>query len=342
MPPSINVSTSPTAITRKPPTTAAKGSTVLKRGATPTQKTNVSYKRREATALQRQQQQGNAKGEDSNVETSTGTTTSTELSTNTTPNNGDNLMTGMGAGGMYGSAGGYGMMSPYSSYGMMGMGMGGYGMGMGGYGMGMMGGPFSGLNNFLFGVQNVIFSLGQAVQILGMNTHALQQLFQTAKSMIDHTLSTLNQVRLLDETPSSRTLTKHQTEEEKKRRRRLKALRWSLVLSVSYAAYRIVRYLVRRSSRQRRNGRYLSSSPSSSYLQRGAYAPNSNSYHDDYYSRRLSGMGDVGMHHEPSMYDEYGDRMSGYTSSMGRQRYNNTGGGRWGTQSSYGNYGNYY
>ena len=140
----------------------------------------------------------------------------------------------------------------------MGMGMGGYGMmGQGGYGMygglgmgygGMMG-PLSGLNQFLFGIQATIFSLGQAVQVLGMNTHAIHQLFDTASSMVDHALATWHEMRALEATARE-----DESEEHKKRRRRLKALRWALVVASTYAAYRLLRtiFSARRQSRRRR------------------------------------------------------------------------------------------
>ena len=148
--------------------------------------------------------------------------------------------TGMGMGGM-----GMGGM------GMGGMGMGGMGMGMGGMmgGMGMgnvgMGGPISSLNNFLFGFQSVVFSLGQAMNIVGMNTQALKQLYSQIMSMMDSALSTLEEIRVMEQT-MSRMKEEHISEDDKKRRRRLKALRWSLVMGASYMGYRIVSRWLRR------------------------------------------------------------------------------------------------
>eukprot|EP00568_Trieres_chinensis_P008882 CAMPEP_0183309702 /NCGR_PEP_ID=MMETSP0160_2-20130417/25496_1 /TAXON_ID=2839 ORGANISM="Odontella Sinensis, Strain Grunow 1884" /NCGR_SAMPLE_ID=MMETSP0160_2 /ASSEMBLY_ACC=CAM_ASM_000250 /LENGTH=345 /DNA_ID=CAMNT_0025473767 /DNA_START=60 /DNA_END=1097 /DNA_ORIENTATION=+ len=183
-------------------------------------------------------------------------------------------------GGMHG--GGYGMMmSPY-----------GYGMGMG-MGHGMMGGPFSGLNNFLFGFQSAVFSLGQAMQILGMNTQALHQLFNTAMSMFDNALTMLNEMRALDLNSIS---DGNFSEEEKKRRRRLKALRWSLMLGVSYAGYKLVhRWLSRRRQLQQRlmpfstddHGRYLENRYSYPIHQELTH---SNGYSTDSYGGLQGGM----------------------------------------------------
>ena len=82
-------------------------------------------------------------------------------------------------------------------------------------------------------------------KILGMNTHALQQLFHTAMSFFDNAISTLNEIRALNIASASDE--EEMSEEEIKRRRRLKALRWSLVMGVSYAGYKLMRrWLLRR------------------------------------------------------------------------------------------------
>ena len=133
----------------------------------------------------------------------------------------------------------------YSSYGMGGFGYSPYmgGMGMGGMGgMPIMGGALSSINQLLFSFQSVIFSLGQAVQILGMNTQALHQLYDQAISMMDQILSVVNELKTLER--KDETIL---TQEEQKRRRRLKALRWGIVLSISYAGYSMVyKWLKRR------------------------------------------------------------------------------------------------
>ena len=126
--------------------------------------------------------------------------------------------------------GGYG--SPYGSYGGM------YSP------MGMASpGPLSNLNQFLFGVQSVIFSLGQAVQIIGMNTQALKQLFDSVSSMVDHAISSWNEMRRLEAAAHM-----EESEEAKKERRRLRTIRLCIVSAASYLTYRIVRRLLRRGS----------------------------------------------------------------------------------------------
>jgi len=155
-----------------------------------------------------------------------------------------NTVTGFGGNGMYGGAGGYGMMMGGSPY-----------MSSFGYGGGMMPGvmpgqPFSGLNQFLFGIQSVIFSLGQAVQIMGMNTQAVHQLLDTATTMFDHALGTWKEMRALEANVNKAV---EESEEEKKKRRRLKALRWAMTLGVAYAAYKIIRRLLFHKRQQQRN-----------------------------------------------------------------------------------------
>ena len=125
-----------------------------------------------------------------------------------------------------GNAGMMGMYSYGSPYGMMGSPM-------------MTGGPFSGLYQALFGFQNVIFSIGQVVQILGMNQQAMHQVFDSISSMLDHAVASYNELRALEAIDMER-----ETEEQKKKRRRLKAIRWALVAGTSCLVYKILRRLV--------------------------------------------------------------------------------------------------
>mmetsp|Transcript_25500 Transcript_25500/g.37818 ORF Transcript_25500/g.37818 Transcript_25500/m.37818 type:complete len:271 (+) Transcript_25500:1-813(+) len=132
--------------------------------------------------------------------------------------------------------------------GMGGMGMGGMGMGMGGYGQGLMGmgmggagsgsGAISSLNQFLFSFQSIIFSLGQAMQIVTMNTNQLHLLYDQIMAMIDHALQYIHQLQHLDQLQSQQTTPL--TEEQIKQKRRLKAIRWSLMLGISYGGFKIV------------------------------------------------------------------------------------------------------
>ena len=141
------------------------------------------------------------------------------------------------SGGMYGNYGGYNSM---------------YGGGMYGGGMlspyGMMSpGPLSGINQFLFSVQSVIFSLGQAVQIIGMNTQGLKQLIESAAAMFDHAVQTWHEMQSLEQQARH-----HETDEDRKRRARLRAMRMVFVAGISYLGYRLVRRILfpqRRSQR---------------------------------------------------------------------------------------------
>jgi hypothetical protein len=171
------------------------------------------------------------------------------------------------------SYGGGGMGGMYGGGGMGGMYGGGMGMGMLGspYGMSpMMGGPLSGLNQFLFGIQNVISSLGQAVQIVGMNTHAVNQLLEAATAMFDHAVATWSEMRAIEAAASE-----FESEEDKKRRRRLRALRWAMVTAATYAGYKCIKWLF--SSSRRRHHRPMLEGQSSTAM--GGYpAPYSGSY----------------------------------------------------------------
>lgn len=159
---------------------------------------------------------------------------------------------------------GYNMTNPYwsnmSPYGysaaplggMMGMGGNygygyGFGAGGGGGGGGILG-PLSSINQFLFSFQSVIFSVGQAIQIVGMNTQQLHHLYEQIMGMFDHTLAIIHEVRTLEE-QESKTLSPDQI----KKRRRLKAIRWSIMFGITYAGYNvIVKWFQRRRDYQRR------------------------------------------------------------------------------------------
>ena len=219
------------------------------------------------------------------------------------------LLGGVGAG--YGM-GGMGMMgSPYGGIGMMGS---PYGMGMMG-GMGM-GGPFlSSLNQFLFGIQTAIYSLSSAVQVIGMNTHALQQLVEAASGMVDHALRTYHELRTIE-----LNVQENESDEQKMRRRRLKALRWALLVGTTYAAYRLIRGLM--VARKQRRRRLEASYPSSYY--------NANGQHSGYDYGGASAGGYNPYPHHLSSGNAYG--MSSYSSNPGSMGGMNSGGG-------YGGYG---
>lgn len=80
-----------------------------------------------------------------------------------------------------------------------------------------------------------------------MNTQAIHQLLDTAYNMLDHALKTYSEMRTLEK------LQEHEaeTEEDKKRRRRLRALRWALVVLISYTGYRVVRLAFSKKNRKR-------------------------------------------------------------------------------------------
>jgi len=124
------------------------------------------------------------------------------------------------------------MMSLYGGAGMMPYGMSPYYGGI----SPMMMGPFSNLNQFLYGIQTVVFSLSQAVQLLGMNQQVLQQSFESLTSMIEHAVATFHELRALEALQNER-----ETEQQKKRRQRLKTIRWALMVGGSYVVYKLIR-----------------------------------------------------------------------------------------------------
>ena len=74
-----------------------------------------------------------------------------------------------------------------------------------------------------------------------MNTQALQQLYQNGMSMVDQVLKTLHDMN------ATTTLCNNDdtSEEEKQRKRKLKALRWTMVFGISYIGYKLIRKWLR-------------------------------------------------------------------------------------------------
>jgi hypothetical protein len=74
-----------------------------------------------------------------------------------------------------------------------------------------------------------------------MNTQAIQQLLDTASTMLDHALKTYKEMRALEARNNE-----SESEEDKKQRRRLRALRWMMIATVTYAGYRVIKLAFRR------------------------------------------------------------------------------------------------
>jgi hypothetical protein len=148
----------------------------------------------------------------------------------------------------------------------------GYGGGFNYYGQMPPLGPMSSLNQFLFGVQNVIFSLSQAVQIIGMNTEAVKHLFESVSAMFDHATASWQEMRALEFQARDA-----ETPEARKRRRRLRALRWALACAITYAGYSLIRKLLS-SARRRSKPRFLDGTS----MQNALHAPQYNN--PSYYS----------------------------------------------------------
>ena len=79
-----------------------------------------------------------------------------------------------------------------------------------------------------------------------MNTQAFHQLLDAGTTMLDHAIVSWKDMRKLEQ----RSL-ENETEEDKKRRRRLRALRWCMIVGVCYTAYRFVRKVVQAHMRRK-------------------------------------------------------------------------------------------
>ena len=79
------------------------------------------------------------------------------------------------------------------------------------------------------------------LKIIGMNTQAIQQLLETAGAMFDHALKTYTEMRMLEAR-----VNQSESEADKKKKRRLRALRWMMVTVVTYAGYRVVKLALQR------------------------------------------------------------------------------------------------
>ncbi len=109
-----------------------------------------------------------------------------------------------------------------------------------GMGMNTMGLPYlSGLNQVVFNIQNIIFSISQAVQIVGANQQALQHAWESLNQMVDHAVATFHEMRALEAIERD-----CESEEERNRRKRLKALRYAFVFGGSWLAYKLIRNLL--------------------------------------------------------------------------------------------------
>jgi len=138
---------------------------------------------------------------------------------------------GIGAVSPYGFYGGGASMMPPSPF-----------MGMGGMGMNGMGGglPYlSGLNQMVYNVQNIIFSISQAIQVVGTNQQALQHAWESLNQMVDHAVVTFHEMRALESIERE-----CETEEERSKRKRLKALRYAFVFGGGWLAYKLIRNLL--------------------------------------------------------------------------------------------------
>lgn len=149
--------------------------------------------------------------------------------------------------------GGVGNYTPSSL--LMSNSIGGFGYGGGyGYGGGMYGG-YSGpigdhtfgasgggintviynINQFLFGIQAIALSFGQAVHIISTNADSVQRIVEAFSTMIDHAIAVWYEAQAIEYAARE-----DESEQDKKRRRRLRTIRWAFIGLASYAGYNIL------------------------------------------------------------------------------------------------------
>ena len=121
--------------------------------------------------------------------------------------------------------------------------------------LGTAGGPFSTITNYLLGIQNVIMSIGQVVQIISFNATSLQQLSESILAMVEHAIRSWHeqqqqqQNRFLkhnrgdsgswNENVDSKT--PEEIQKALQQRRRLRALRYTIAITLSYIGYTMIR-----------------------------------------------------------------------------------------------------
>ncbi|KAL3924369.1 MAG: hypothetical protein SGARI_006045 [Bacillariaceae sp.] len=178
-------------------------------------------------------------------------------------------------------------------------------MGGGGYGMG----PFSGLYQVLYGVQNIVFSISQAVQLVGMNQQVLQQSWESLTKMVDHAIATFYEMRALEQQMENL------TPEDQQRRKRLKALRYALVMGGSWLAYKIIRHVLFYKKNRRRLTAAAGAGANSSFSSPGTGLMGA------------LGMSSMSPFSSSSYYGGGSGGYSPYSSSMNNNMFNGGGGG---------------
>ena len=201
-------------------------------------------------------------------------------------------------------------MSPYSMN-MSPLNMMQYGPSMGYGNMGF--GPLSTINQYLFSFQSFIFAIGQAVQIVGMNTHQLHQLYDQLTALVDQALNYINEMKTLS---IQEVATKNLSDEERRRRRRLKAIRWGLLFSASYASFwTILKWYKKRKDFKRRKRLITDGGEMLSYGN-----PNMHSRAPTLQSSQQHSFGSMNMMSSPpSMYGAHSNYGYGY--SQPHQQY---------------------
>jgi len=129
------------------------------------------------------------------------------------------------------------------------------GLGFSPYGSMMPPSPFmgmdlpylSGLNQMVYSIQSIVFSISQAIHMVGTNQQVLQHAWESLNKMVDNAVLTFHEIRAAE-----RSIEANESEEERNRRKRLKALRYAFVFGGSWLAYKLVRhFLFKTSSRSR-------------------------------------------------------------------------------------------
>lgn len=167
-----------------------------------------------------------------------------------------------------------------------------------------------------------------------MNSHALHQIFQSAMQMMSNITNTLLQVKnKIDESLAFRALqlgNEVDDERNRRKRRRLKVLRWTIGLSFSYASYRFIRWVFRNFLRMKTENMILASDGTKLSLEQMSPYRHANGHrHGDLTHEQFDSFGNGGYLNNVSKYRndlKYGDpRMYDDYNSPSSSRWRNCG-----------------
>jgi parvulin-like peptidyl-prolyl isomerase len=103
----------------------------------------------------------------------------------------------------------------------------------------------------IYGAQNLIFSLSQIIQLIGANQRQLNHAWESLNQLIEHAVSTFNEMRAIDKMREEN----EETHDQKQKQKRLRTLRYAFFFGGSWFLYKLLRYLLfRKKSKRLLNG----------------------------------------------------------------------------------------